>query len=231
LALRATEFYDVTSKSWIEWQDYDQSITAYLVLLGGDGKLTKNYDSVKEVFKWDGQDIEALNNTDYNTVLIQFSCASETYEGKSRRKVTWIDPADADPNRAAGVKKLDTGAFAALKSKFGQAVKANGGTTAPAAAKPLPKPSSRPLPLPTPAPKAAAAPLPPPPTTSAPAPAEKSTVEAVWAKFQELNADKSNEAQTTEFWAKVQERFKTTDTDAITGEQWYAMLLDLTIPY
>ncbi len=212
------------SGSWVEWQQYGMEITAYLVLWGKDGQPTKNHEQAMKVYAWDGQDLAALNDKNLTQILTQLTVRSEEYQGKSKRKVTWIDTGDADPSAGNGIQKLDAGKFAELAKRFGRSRPAPRPVPAAAGAAPGAKP------LPKPQPAKAGGPPPPAPAPAAapePTPAVATTQEEAWGVFQAVNganAKPLDEAQLAKCWYaalakirpdKTQEQFDAADWQAI----------------
>jgi len=153
LTLSAVEQYDFETLAWADWSQYDQGITAYLILAGKDGKATKNCEQVMKLFGWDGMSFSGLDALDINEKDIQFRVADNVYEGKTNQKVVWIDEYDSKPSSGLGtVEKLDSNKLKALDKQFAGTLKGlTGGKIAVAKA-----PSTPPTP---PAPKKAMPPV------------------------------------------------------------------------
>ena len=138
----ATEIWDEEESKWVDWSDYDQQITGYLVLFGAKGE-TLNCQSLKKVLNWDGNSFKTLAEGDYSSTVVQIRVAEHTYKDKTSLQVDWIDAQDAVPG--ASVKKLDTSELAALDAEYSKLLKAGGKKAAPAtASKPSkPKPPAK----------------------------------------------------------------------------------------
>lgn len=158
LTLAAVEQFDFETQKWIDWSQYDQGITGYLILAGKEGKATRNAEQIMKVFKWDGMSFAGLDAMPINGSKVQFRVADEVYLEKTRQKVVWVDDYEAKPSSGLGaVEKLDAGKLAALDKQFAGTLKGlTGGKIAVAKA-----PATPPAP---PAPKKAT------PPTAAPAP-------------------------------------------------------------
>ena len=115
--IMATEFYDVTTKEWIPWQEYSQSGTAFLILAGANEKATINAKNLVEALGWDGVSYGTLNDTDYTATPIQFDVKDNDEYGF---QIDLIHAADADPNRVVG--KLDADKIKDLDAKFSSAL-------------------------------------------------------------------------------------------------------------
>ncbi len=222
--------------NWIEWQQYGMEITGYLVLWGKDGQPTKNHEQAMKVYAWDGQDLAALNAADLTQILTQLTVQSEEWNGKSNRKVKWIDTADAVPNGSSGITRLDAGKFAELQKRFGRSKPAPKPVSAAAPGKPLPKPTPAAAKPATAAP--AAKPATPAPAAE-PTPKVASTLEEAWSVFQAVNAvlDKPfNEADLSKQWYEAMAKVRPDKTqEQFDAADWQAMAEaadgELSIPF
>lgn len=151
ITISGLEMYDQDEKAWKDYSQYDVGSTGYMILAGKDGKATKNAEQVMKVFKWDGMSFAGLDAMPLEGMKVQFRIADETYEGKTRQKMVWIDDYDAKPSTGLGsIEKLDTNKLAALDKQFAGTLKGlTGGKIATAKA-----PSTPPTP---PAPRKAVA--------------------------------------------------------------------------
>lgn len=128
-----TEFYDNESDEWIPWLDYGVEETIYLCLVGKDNKTkqivtTANCTQVMEVFGWNGESLQELENGDYSELVFQvrYKDNDPEYVDKNPYKSSWIDKEDANP--ASGLNKLDAKDLKALDSDWGMIRKASGAT-------------------------------------------------------------------------------------------------------
>lgn len=129
LKVTADEMYDEGAKEWAPWEDFDwpvaeandRTIVAYLVLFGAKG-ATLSCDQVKKITGWEGDSFASLQAIDLTGVKIQFRTEENTYEGKTRVQVAWVDVYDAAPG--GSIRKLDAKDITALDAKFGKFLKA-----------------------------------------------------------------------------------------------------------
>jgi len=203
--LRATEWYDEETGEYIPWEEYDQTIDAYLVLYTkdeqGQWKELMNAGQLKKVLGWDGLTFEGLAAGQYSDKLVMFRVEEHEWKGKTKLQVQWLDEADASPTRQ--LPKYDTSKLKALTASMGGALTAAtpAPTAAPVSAKPaVPPKAKRSRRKPLPKSNAAAEPAvpstgTPPPASPAPAPAvpsgppsEPVTKNSAWAKVNELNS-------------------------------------------
>lgn len=115
-----TEYYDEQEKEWIPWEEYEQEVTAFLVLFDSNENRTKNFQQIEKVFGWDGTSFLELNNGRYEEVEFQIRVAENNYNGKIGYQVAWIDEREAEPNRT--VKKLDDKELKQLEAKFSKSL-------------------------------------------------------------------------------------------------------------
>jgi len=233
--LQAVEIYDDDEKVWVDWTDMaDNEITAYLVLFGRSGE-TLNFNQVKKAFKWDGASFQSLNSGDYSELGVQFRVEEDTYENKTRLKVTWIDEYDAEPGRS--IRKLNPDEMKKLDAMYASKLKAAGAKAAPAKAKGAvskkgvkptsPKGSVKKKVAPL-SPKPAAAPEPPTaPPTGPDLPAGHCTKQEAWDEVVELKDDKKvTDESLAKSWlgaiAKIGGGTPTAELiESLTNEQWF----------
>lgn len=116
--LIAIEIYDDEEKVWVDWTDVEENeITAYIILRGKNGD-TPSHTQVKKIFNWDGASLRELEAGDYSETGIQFRVEENTYQEKTRLKVTWIDEYDAVPGRS--VRKLNPDELKKLDEAYAQ---------------------------------------------------------------------------------------------------------------
>lgn len=132
-SLVALEIYDAEDQVWVDWSGYDvNEITAYLVLFGGKGE-TLAVQQLKKITGWNGLAFSDLNSLDLSETKIQFRVEENTYEGKTRLQVAWVDEYDAEPGRT--VRKLDPEDLKALDAQYANLLKQSGKKVAPAKAR------------------------------------------------------------------------------------------------
>jgi len=116
--LVADAWYDETSGEWLDWTEYDQTITGYinLVYFDKNGNLVKNltYDNLCQITGWDGTTYSGLAALDVKDKPLQFRVEENDYNGTVTLRVQWVDVIDASP----GLKKLDAAELKALDAKF-----------------------------------------------------------------------------------------------------------------
>jgi len=112
--LKAAEIFDEEEKIWVDYAEYDQGITGYLVLFGKDGKSTLTCQQTQKVFDWTGKSFAELDSIE-SPAGLQFRVSEDEYEGETRLNVSWIDVYDAEPG---GIKKLSPDDLKSLDAKY-----------------------------------------------------------------------------------------------------------------
>jgi hypothetical protein len=141
LRLQAAEMYDPETKQWLDWSKYDETeITAYLVLNDKAGERNRNFEQLMKALGWSGTSSAEFEEADYSKIAIQFKVKLDTYNGKTRLQVSWIDHADADPS--GSLRHLDAQGLKALEAKWPKLFKP---TTGAPKAVPTSKPSAPPV--------------------------------------------------------------------------------------
>ncbi len=120
VTVRAEEMYD--GENWIDWSEYDQELTGYLILKNHDKKDSFKTEFVMDATGWDGKSYAELDALDLAGRKIKVEITENEFENKTSLQISWIGSLDANPNR--GVKKLDAKALKSLDAKFGRKVKA-----------------------------------------------------------------------------------------------------------
>ncbi len=117
--LLATHLYNEATEEWEDWSEYDQTATAYFVLvtLNEQGIPVKclNYEQVMLATGWKGETFADLAAMDLKDHPVQFRVQEDTYEGTTSLKINWIDGVDAE----VGLKKLSGADLTDLDAKFG----------------------------------------------------------------------------------------------------------------
>ena len=123
-----------------DWEPVDQDfdITGYFYLEKRDGALnTITIDNLKTAFGWDGRDPFWLQDADLSQLIVQVKLAYDTYDGKTRLKVQYVNAENATPT---SVPIADDTTRRSIGTRLGSKFRANaGGTPTPA---PMPSGSS-----------------------------------------------------------------------------------------
>lgn len=190
---------------WCDVTAENAEITGYFYLEKKDGSInTIAIDQLKAGLGWDGRDPFWLEDADLADLLVQITVAMESYDGKTRAKVKWIDHADAEPTR--GVQRAEGAARTAIANRLGPKLRANAGG------------SPRPAPVPTapkPSPTAPRAP-------KAPAPrANVATADEAWAVFNAAFPNENSPGERERQWFKMlAEMFPDRDLAELTADEW-----------
>jgi len=119
LSLELTQAYDFDTQTWVDWSQYGEGATAYLILAGKEQKATKNAEQAQKVFKWDGMSFAGLDTLPLDGQELQVRIVAEEYNGQPQKKVAWIDLPDAKPSAGLGmVDKLGADKLKALDKQF-----------------------------------------------------------------------------------------------------------------
>ena len=183
-----------------EWHDVsgdDLEIVAYNYVEKRDGSLNDFIvDALKEAFGWAGVDPFWFEDAE-SLPEVQVTLGFETYQGKERLRVRFINPYDSQPS--AGVTHADASQRRAMTARLGSKLRAHsGGTPAPA-----PKPTGRPKPPPT-------------------QPQAVATMEGTWALFTRwAETTEADEAALHEQWfGAIKAVCGHEDAERVTPEQW-----------
>ncbi len=228
IQLEALEAWDADTQEWKPWGEYEQGITAYLVLAGKTGDATANARQVMKVFGWDGSSLSSLDQGDYSGTILQFRVVDDEFDGKTRKKVVWIDVADSEPGGGLGtVEKLDSGALKALDAKFSSLCKKlSGGRVK------VSKPGVQPAPVPKAPPVVVEEPVEEKPTVEPPtrrgrapkAEAPEYTLATAWQAVVEKTPDVEDEVR-SEAWSEILEQIAPgKDESEITQDEWAAIV-------
>ena len=218
--------------------DDEYTLQDYLPLAwmkDGVPTFTNTFDNIQEALGWhpDPNRLwESLQEHPIAELSIQVVVEVETYEGKERAKIKFINPIGF---AGMGIREMDAPALAKLSNAWAATFRAKFGSGGGAAA-PAPQPAAAPAPAPVaqapaPAPAAAATPSPstPPasPAASGAAPAAPgstpSSKEEVWALCVQDRGNMTDEALGQEFFSQVESATgaKTSEqVNALTPEQW-----------
>jgi len=218
--------------------DDEYTLQDYLPLAwmkDGVPTFTNTFDNIQEALGWhpDPNRLwESLQEHPIAELSIQVVVEVETYEGKERAQIKFINPIGF---AGMGIREMDAPALAKLSNAWAATFRAKFGSGGGAAA-PAPQPAAAPAPAPVaqapaPAPAAAATPSPstPPasPAASGAAPAAPgsttSSKEEVWALCVQERGNMTDEALGQEFFSQIEEATgaKTSEqVNALTPEQW-----------
>lgn len=203
-----------------QWEPVDESfdITGYFYLEKKDGSInTITVDQLKSALGWSGQDLLWLQDADFSDTPVQIKLEYETYDGKDRLKVRYIDAADATPS---GVPKASDETRRSLAGRLGAKLRALSGApvTTP---KPTgtPKLPNRPSAVSAKAPARSAAS---PPTAPAPVPATAAvTMQEAWEHFANHCPEHLDDKAVTNEWFRVlSELVPGKEPQAITPAEW-----------
>jgi predicted outer membrane lipoprotein len=123
--LHADEMYDEEAKQWFAWDEFEwaadevaqRTITSFNVIFGKKG-CTLSGDQVKKITGWDGDSFGTLNAMAFEGMQIQWRNEEDTYDGKTKVQVSWIDTFEAEPGGT--VRKLDDKGIKDLDAKFAE---------------------------------------------------------------------------------------------------------------
>jgi hypothetical protein len=123
--VHADQMYDEEEKKWFDWDEFewdsaeakDRAIVSYNVLFGKKG-CTLSGDQVKKITGWEGDSFSSLAAMDLVGIKIQWRNEEDTYDGKTKVQVSWIDLYDAEPGGT--VRKLDDKGIKDLDAKFAE---------------------------------------------------------------------------------------------------------------
>ena len=190
------------------WEPVDESwtITGYFYLEKRDGSINEfTIRQLKESFGWDGRDPFWLQDTDFDGHVVQVKLASEHYDGQTRLKVQYVNPADWS---GAAVRKADDSTRQSIQTRLGSKFRANAG---PATKRAVPPPS-----------KAKSAGPPAPASDGSTLPSSY-TKERAWEDYVELQqkCPKIGDEELQSMWFKAIKKVAgDKDEGQITPEEW-----------
>lgn len=88
-----------------------ETITAFLMLEGKNGINQHQIDALKAALGWDGKDIDKLSEGPWDGREVSVSVEQDEYEGKTRLRVSWINP-------LGGLKPVTEDTKATIKSRW-----------------------------------------------------------------------------------------------------------------
>ena len=109
------EAFGLTEAGWIPWSEYEQDITAYLVLFNNSGPIF-NYEQVQVALGWDGASFSGLTEMDHLKTTVLFRVEENTWNDKTSLQVAWIDKQDAPIERT--LRALDPEKLKDMDSRF-----------------------------------------------------------------------------------------------------------------
>lgn len=112
--------YAHNGTGWDDWRDYeDQTITGYFYIVKKDGTVNSTQvEILAEALGWDGSPGALLN--DPPNVRCQITTENETYEGKTRLKVKWLNHESYTP----GVQGASAEEVSSFGTQFGSLLRA-----------------------------------------------------------------------------------------------------------
>lgn len=129
-----------------DWEpvEGDLELTHYFYLENRDSSLNDiNLKSIEKAFGWDNGDMQWLQDTDFSELLVRVTLEFETFDGKTRLKVRYLNHVDS----VAGVGPADSKTMMAMQAKLGAKLRARrGGVPRPA---PAPQAGTKPKAAPT----------------------------------------------------------------------------------
>lgn len=230
---------------WINWEAYNEYITAYLVLFKSAEEFNEDtalfhYEGLQLALGWDGDEFDSLNDDTHVGKKLLFRVEENEYNGKVSLQVSRVDAPDANPSRE--LRKLDDGKVKDLNAKLkigGKGKGAKPSKPSKPAAKPAAQAESKQEPAPAPETPAAA----PPsrakaesgkpaeqpqeqpesqeqPAGDKPALPTETTKEAAWGLLCD-NKGGNSDADVEEAWiAAINEVAGERDEDDLSGTEW-----------
>lgn len=151
---RIVQWYGDKDQEWYDFTAENSEITSYTYLQKRDGGVnTTGVEQLQAALGWDGRDLEALANTNWAETGCSIVTAWDTYQGKTKLKVQWVDNWDPTSGPGGGVAKADSAKLKTMQASFGGQLRA----TTPAQAAPVAgkiEPEAKPKPAPPPPPQA-----------------------------------------------------------------------------
>jgi hypothetical protein len=130
--IQAYEYHDDASKQWLDCSENDLGGYINVVIITKDGNINDSgIRQLRNALDWDGTDFKTLAQ-DFAGREVQVTVKSDTYEGQTRMKPSWLDHVDAE---GMTLKSIDETGLAALNTRFMGALRGKasiGATAAPA---------------------------------------------------------------------------------------------------
>lgn len=178
-----------------EWHALQEpeEITGYFYVVKKDGTLNdRTIKSIKEALGWDGASLASLADGDWSETQVQVTVGAETYNGKERLKVQWLNHRDY---QGGGVGTTDPQLIRSLDAQYGSMLRAIAGPAA--ATKPSPNG-----------------------TAGKPADRVAEIRQRLFKAFQDTHSHLSLDEQKGEFRKLVTDAIPGVDVRAMTFEQW-----------
>lgn len=197
-----------------DWEpvEGDLELMHYFYLENRDSSLNDiNLKSIEKAFGWDNGDMQWLQDTDFSELLVRVTLEFETFDGKTRLKVRYLNHVDS----VAGIGPADSKTMMAMQAKLGAKLRARrGGVPRPA---PAPQAGTKPKAAPTAKPAAASR------STKPPA-AKIMTQNEAWVAFNNLMPGANNELIESEWFRIRNEVFPKCEQDKMTPTDWAAFI-------
>lgn len=202
---------------WTDIADEALEITGFFYLEKKDGSLNASaIESLKAAMGWDGRDPFWLQDADLSQKPVQVTLAFETYQGRDRIRVQWLNPYGREV-QAGGVRRGNDDTRRTISTRLGSKLRANAGGTTQPAQKPAGRPTAPPRPAPAPAPVKR------PPVKKA----EGATAEQAWEVFLKHCPPDLGEEQAQSEWFKLLAAvYPGRESDSLTGEEWAAVIVE-----
>jgi len=186
---------ELVNGQWVEVEE-DLAIDGYFYLEKKDGSInTISIEQLKSALGWDGRDPLWLADTDLSSLVVQVKLEFESYQGKQRIKVKYIDAEDAS---AGGVPRADENTRRSLSDRLGSKLRAlAGGSPAPA-----PKPAGKPA-----------------------APRKSATMQQAWDAFKAACGEGANPQQLEGEWFRILRKlYPNRQVQSLSGAEWAAFI-------
>ena len=134
------EMFNHSTNEWEDHSAYQWTARGTVWIIKKDG--TPNQESIERFMKasgWTGNPDQILGSAEWEPLDFGFNVESETYDGKARYKINWINAWDYTPG---GVRAMPEAQAIALKNKIGSKLRAVAGNVARNVPKPTPKPAA-----------------------------------------------------------------------------------------
>lgn len=118
------------SPKWYPYDSMQAEIVSYTYLekKGNAGPNEIGISQLVKALGWNGYDFEALANTDWSQTCCQLAIENDTYQGKTKLKVQWIDHWDAEGTGVSGVRKGSAATISKMSERLGAQLRAMSAT-------------------------------------------------------------------------------------------------------
>ena len=214
---------ELVEDEWRDVQNEALEITAYVYLEKRDHSVNQNaVRQLQDAFGWDGHDMLWLEETQ-PLPECQVTLEYETYQGRERLKVQWINAYDSEPGSTVPHSTEDQ--RKRMQTRLGSKLRAlAGGSPAARPAADAPSPATAAVPS---APAPTAPPKRPSPPTPAPDRPQITTMEDAWSAFcADDRAQGMSDAQIAEcWWRRIEHVCGSPDADKVKPEQWASIVM------